>query len=279
VTVTGRRPPRARLDRILVERGLAPTRAKAQALVLAGRVSSEGVRLEKPGLACPVDLPIVLRAGPRWVSRAGEKLDAAVDAFALRVGGRDALDVGASTGGFTEVLLARGARRVIALDVGRGQLDWGLRRDPRVVALEGVNARNLLPEDLPFRPSVATVDVSFISLRLVLPPVAGCMTADADVIALVKPQFEVGRGEVGRGGIVRDRERHRRVLSEIAAFATGQGWGVLGAVAAAVPGAEGNQEYVLHLRPSGGGLDPGTLAEEVGRAVDARARGGEENRP
>jgi NAD+ kinase len=208
VTVAAREP-RARLDRILVERGLAPTRARAQALVLAGRVSTAGLRLDKPGLCYPLDVPLEVAPGPRWVSRGGEKLDAALAALGVRAAERDALDVGASTGGFTQVLLQHGARRVIALDVGRGQLDWSLRNDPRVLVLEGRNARRLDPADLPFPPSLATVDVSFISLRLVLAPLVGCVTADGDVIALVKPQFEVGRAQVGRGGIVRDRELHR----------------------------------------------------------------------
>jgi 23S rRNA (cytidine1920-2'-O)/16S rRNA (cytidine1409-2'-O)-methyltransferase len=254
VTVPAREP-RARLDRILVDRGLAPTRARAQALVMAGRVSTAGIRLDKPGLACPLDLPLEVAPGPRWVSRAGEKLDAALAELAIRAAGRDALDVGASTGGFTQVLLQHGARRVIALDVGRGQLDWSLRNDPRVAMLEGRNARGLAPADLPFRPSLATVDVSFISLRLVLPPVVGCVTADGDVIALVKPQFEVGRAQVGRGGIVRDRELHRRVLVELAAFAASLGWGPAGVAAAAIPGASGNQEYFLHVRQHAGDPD------------------------
>jgi 23S rRNA (cytidine1920-2'-O)/16S rRNA (cytidine1409-2'-O)-methyltransferase len=195
---------RVRLDVLLVERGLAATRQKAQALVLAGLVSTGGTRMDKPGSAVAVDAPLDVAPGRRFVGRGAEKLGPALARFAVAPQGRDALDVGASTGGFTQVLLESGASRVIALDVGRGQLDWSLRNDPRVTLLEGINVRYLEAATLPFRPSLATIDVSFISLRQVLERTCACLTPGADVVALAKPQFEVGRGRVGKGGVVRD---------------------------------------------------------------------------
>jgi len=247
--MAGERARRERLDQILVARGLVESRAKAQAMILAGRVRSGEVRLDKPGVRLPLDLPLALDCERSFVSRGGPKLEAGLRGFALAVVGRDALDVGASTGGFTEALLRAGARRVIALDVGRGQLDWTLRTDSRVVPVEGLNARYLRAADLPFLPSLATVDVSFISLALVLPAVVSCLADGAgDVVALVKPQFEVGRGQVGRGGIVRDAERHREVLLRITARARGTGWQVAGILPSPLLGAEGNREFLLHLR-------------------------------
>ncbi len=261
------RPRRERLDRLLVERGLAATRAKAQALVLAGRVHAAGQRLDKPGVRVPVDSELVVDPGPRWVGRGGHKLDGALERLGVAVAGRDALDVGASTGGFTEVLLERGAARVIALDVGKGQLDWGLRNHPAVHPLEGVNARYLEPSLLPFPPDLAVIDVSFISLRLVLPPVLRCLPDEGDCVALVKPQFEVGRGEVGRHGIVRRPELHVAVLERLAAFLA-DGLGSLRAVVpSCLPGAEGNREFFLHLAPTGPGLDPARTARAIEAAV------------
>lgn len=264
------RPRRERLDRLLVERGLAATRAKAQALVLAGRVHAAGQRLDKPGVRVPVDSELVVDPGPRWVGRGGHKLDGALERLGVAVAGRDALDVGASTGGFTEVLLERGAARVIALDVGKGQLDWGLRNHPAVHPLEGVNARYLEPSLLPFPPDLAVIDVSFISLRLVLPPVLRCLPDEGDCVALVKPQFEVGRGKVGRGGVVRDREAHREVLEKVAAFAARDGWSVRGVARSAIRGAEGNVEFFLHLDLDPGGLEGGDLVRAMGEALRCR---------
>jgi len=254
-----------RLDRLLVDRGLAATRAKAQALILAGRVRSCQERLDKPGQRVRRDLPLEVIGGRRWVSRAGEKLHGALAAFEVDPRGLDVLDVGASTGGFTQVLLEAGARRVAALDVGRGQLDWGLRTDERVVVVEGFNARYLESSDLPFRPQLATIDVSFISLDLVIPPVARCLTEGAGIVTLVKPQFEVGRRQVGRGGLVRDPRLHREALSRIVRLALGAGWGVAGVCSSPVRGATGNREFFLHLRPDG----PGLPAAEVERRLDA----------
>jgi len=243
-----------RLDLLLVQRGLAPTRAKAQALILAGRVTSEGKRLDKPGLRLASSVELEVAEGRRFVGRGGEKLAGALESFSIEVDGCSALDVGASTGGFTQALLLAGARRVVALDVGRGQLDWSLRQDPRVHVLEGINARQLTPAMLPWAPSLAVVDVSFISLRLVLPAVVECLAPGGELVALVKPQFEVGRGQVGRGGIVRDRTLHARVLVELHGFAFARGWGIADACASRLRGAQGNQEYLVHLLPGRPGL-------------------------
>lgn len=256
-----------RLDRLLVERGLAETRSKAQALVMAGRITSRGVRLEKPGLRLPVDAPLEILPGRRYASRGGPKLDAALERFAVSVAGRLALDVGASTGGFTQVLLERGAAQVAALDVGQGQLDWSLRNDTRVIPLEGINARYLEPAALPFVPSLAVIDVSFISLRLILPPVIACLSPDGELVALVKPQFEVGRSQVGRGGIVRDPALHREVLDHLVAFARRAGWGLRAVGASAVRGAEGNQEFFLHLQPNAETEGP-SAEQEIQKALE-----------
>ena len=268
-----------RLDRLLVERGLADTRARAQALILAGRVVSGDERLDKPGALHAPDLPLEVREGRRFVGRGALKLEAALACFAVDPAGRDCLDVGASTGGFTQVLLLAGARRVIALDVGRGQLDWSLRNDERVIPLEGVNARHLQEVPLPFRPSLATIDVAFISLELVLPPVAGVLDPDArqDVLALVKPQFEVGRGRVGRGGIVRDPALHREVLERTLAFVERRGFCAVALAASPVTGADGNREFLLHVRPDrpwseSAALDPGRLDALVSPLEEDRGR-------
>lgn len=264
---------RPRLDQLIVDRGLAPNRTRARALVLAGRITSGGTRVEKPGARIDADVPLELVEGPRWVSRAGAKLAGALDELQVSVAGRDVLDVGASTGGFTHVLLERGAGRVAALDVGRGQLDWSLRNDPRVQALEGVNARHLEPGRLPFAPSLAVVDVSFISLRLVLPAVAACMDRPGEIVALVKPQFEVGRESVGRGGIVRDPRLHRRVLEDLAPLTLiGLGRPV-GVCASALPGATGNREFFLHWAAGRTAPDDERLQAAIARAVGVDAGG------
>jgi len=258
-----------RLDVLLVERGLAPTRAKAQALLLAGLVTSGERRLEKPGRLVAADLPLSVGQGRRWVGRGAAKLAPALARFGVDPTGRDALDVGASTGGFTQVLLEAGATRVIALDVGHGQLDWTLRNDPRVVVLEGRNARTLAPTDLPFRPSLAVVDVSFISLRQVLPSTCACLAPGADVVALVKPQFEVGRGRVGKGGIVRDPALWDEVLEGMLTFASEHHLGPLAAARSALAGAEGNIEFFLHLRPGATQAPAAALAAMRHEAVHA----------
>jgi 23S rRNA (cytidine1920-2'-O)/16S rRNA (cytidine1409-2'-O)-methyltransferase len=261
---------RERADRLLVDRGLAPTRARARALVLAGRVYAGNRRVDKAGEELAADAELHVAPGPRWVGRGGLKLAAALDAFELPVAGRDAVDVGASTGGFTHVLLEAGASRVAAVDVGRGQLDWGLRNDPRVFPVEGVNARYLTPAMLPFAPSLAVVDVSFIPLALVLPPVVACLdpaSARRDAVALIKPQFEVGRGRVGRGGIVRDPELHRAVLASFVGLAANHGWAVAAVRPSPVLGAEGNREFLAHLLPDGPAADPRAMESVVAAAL------------
>jgi 23S rRNA (cytidine1920-2'-O)/16S rRNA (cytidine1409-2'-O)-methyltransferase len=230
-----------RLDVLLVERGLAESRAQAQALVLAGRVPG----YDKPGTQVDDAAELEVEQPPPYVSRGGEKLAHALDALGVDPNGRDCLDVGASTGGFTDVLLQRGAARVIALDVGYGQLHERLRRDERVVVLERVNARQL--RELPFAPDLVVADVSFISLRLVLPPALALARAGWEAVVLVKPQFEAGRREVGKGGVVRDVEVRRRVVRELAAAALEWGGETVGVVDSGLPGPKGNREVFLYL--------------------------------
>jgi 23S rRNA (cytidine1920-2'-O)/16S rRNA (cytidine1409-2'-O)-methyltransferase len=243
---------KVRLDLLLVDRGLAASRERARALVLAGDVRVAGRRAVKAGELVREDVEVSLvEPDHPYVSRGGLKLAHALDVFGVAVAGRDALDIGASTGGFTHVLLERGARSVVALDVGHGQLAWSLRSDPRVLVRERVNARTLTTADLPpehDRFDVVTVDVSFISLRLVLPPLPPRLRPGADVIALVKPQFEAGREEVGRGGIVRDPAVHDRVVREIRAASEALGFRAVAATPSPVTGADGNREFLLHLR-------------------------------
>jgi 23S rRNA (cytidine1920-2'-O)/16S rRNA (cytidine1409-2'-O)-methyltransferase len=229
-----------RLDVLLVERGLAESRTQAQALVMAGRVPG----YDKAGQQVDEGVQLELRAPPRFVSRGGEKLDHALDVFGVDVAGRRALDVGASTGGFTDVLLQRGAAQVIALDVGRAQLHERLREDPRVTVIEGTNARYLT--ELPFPPEVVTCDVSFISLRWVLPPVLNLAEPGWEAVVLVKPQFEAGRSEV-KGGVVRSPEVHRDVLRRVAEEALGWEAETVGAADSGLPGPKGNREFFLHL--------------------------------
>jgi 23S rRNA (cytidine1920-2'-O)/16S rRNA (cytidine1409-2'-O)-methyltransferase len=243
-----------RLDRLLVERGLAPSRERAQALILAGVVRVEGRSGLKPGTLVPRDSAVSV-SGPDhpFVGRGGVKLDGALSTLGVDVAGRTALDIGASIGGFTDCLLKRGALRVYALDVGRGLLDWSLRRDPRVVVVEGRNARYLASGDLPETIDLVVVDVSFISLRLILPPLPPLLSRGAEVLALVKPQFEVGKGETGRGGIVREPEKHLRSLRSVAAAALLAGFAARGACVSPITGAEGNREFFLHLSLSASG--------------------------
>jgi 23S rRNA (cytidine1920-2'-O)/16S rRNA (cytidine1409-2'-O)-methyltransferase len=230
-----------RLDVLLVERGLAQSRAQAQALVLAGRVRG----YDKPGIQVDEGAEVEVAAPPPYVSRGGEKLAHALNAFAVDPAGRECLDIGASTGGFTDVLLQRGAARVVAVDVGYGQLHEKLRRDPRVTVLERTNAREL--RELPFAPELLVCDVSFISVRLVLPPALALARPGWEAVVLVKPQFEAGRAEVGKGGVVRDVEVRRRVVREIAEAALAWGAEAAGVVDSGLPGPKGNREVFLHL--------------------------------
>jgi 23S rRNA (cytidine1920-2'-O)/16S rRNA (cytidine1409-2'-O)-methyltransferase len=244
---------RQRLDLLLVERGLAPSRERARALILAGQVRVGGQIVTKAGTPVEAEAEVSLASPDHpYVGRGALKLVHALDAFRIAVEGRTALDVGASTGGFTQVLLERGARLVVALDVGYGQLDWTIRNDPRVVVRERVNARSMTAADLPGAAlplQIVTADVSFISLRHILPALPPLLAPDADVVALVKPQFEAGRAEVGKGGIVRDETVHARVVDEVAAAALALGLTRAGLTESPITGMEGNREYLLHLRP------------------------------
>jgi 23S rRNA (cytidine1920-2'-O)/16S rRNA (cytidine1409-2'-O)-methyltransferase len=233
---------RKRLDVLLVERGLAESRAQAQALVMAGLVPG----FEKAGEQVDEAAPLTVEQPPRFVSRGGEKLDHALEAFGVDPAGRDALDVGASTGGFTDALLQRGAAQVIALDVGHGQLHPRLRSDERVTVLERTNAREL--DELPFAPDLVTCDVSFISVHTALPPALRLAAPGWEALVLVKPQFEAGRAEVGKGGgVVRDPDVHRRVLREVAEAALDWDAQTTGVVDSGLPGPKGNREFFLHL--------------------------------
>ncbi len=232
-----------RLDVIVTERGLAPSRARAQALIMAGKVQVDGQVVTKAGMPVGPDVEIdVAEADHPWVGRGALKLIAALDAIDLDPSGLDCLDVGASTGGFTHLLLERGARRVIALDVGRNQLDWRLRSDDRVIVMEGVNARYLGPEDLPFPVQLITMDLSFISLLKVVPAVLPFLESSGHLVCLVKPQFEAGRDQVGRGGIVRDEVVRRRVIDEVVRSLEGFGLTRVVVIPSPVTGRKGNRE-------------------------------------
>lgn len=257
----GRRVPmitraKDRLDHLLVERGLAKSGSQARAFVLAGKVFVEGHRAEKAGMRIRREAAIAVSdTGPRFVGRGGVKLEAALEAFGISVSGVIALDVGASTGGFTDCLLRRGARRVYAVDVGYGQLDWALRNDPRVVVLERRNIRTLPSTDLPEPIGLAVIDVSFISIRMVLPRVLGFLTPNGEIIVLIKPQFEVGKGRVGRGGVVRQDALHSEVIDRLSGFAEGIGLSVGGVVPSPILGRKGNKEFLMHLRRRGELID------------------------
>jgi 23S rRNA (cytidine1920-2'-O)/16S rRNA (cytidine1409-2'-O)-methyltransferase len=238
-----------RLDALLLERGLAPSRARAQALILSGVVLVNGRPAGKPGTQIAEEAELSLRQPDHpYVGRGGLKLAHVLDAFSIPVEGREALDIGASTGGFTDVLLRRGAARVIALDVGHGQLDWGLRNDPRVLVIERMNARALDISNLPGQVDIVTIDVSFISLRHIFSRVPPLLRPAADVVALVKPQFEAGRTEVGKGGVVRDAAVQGRVVQEATAWAAEVGLVRANMTESPITGDAGNREFFLHLR-------------------------------
>jgi 23S rRNA (cytidine1920-2'-O)/16S rRNA (cytidine1409-2'-O)-methyltransferase len=241
---------KARADELLVARGLAESRARAQALIMAGLVFAGDRRLEKPGQRLAADAPLAVKGRDHpWVSRGGVKLAHALDHFGIDPKGLVALDVGASTGGFTDVLLARGALRVYAVDVGQGQLDWKLRQDARVIVLEKTNVRALTRALVPEPPRLIVSDVSFIGLEKALPAALALAAPGANLIALIKPQFEVGKGEVGKGGVVRDPKLHRAVCARIAAWLDAQpGWQVLGVVDSPITGADGNKEFLIAAR-------------------------------
>ena len=247
---------KTRLDVILTERGLCESREKARALIMAGEVYVNGQRWDKPGTACDPEAEIQIRGGQKYVSRGGLKLERALDFFGGDPGGKVCLDCGASTGGFTDLMLQRGAKKVYSVDVGYGQLAWKLRNDERVVVMEKTNARYLTPDMFPERPQLASVDVSFISLSLILPAVRRVLTDDGEVFCLIKPQFEAGREKVGKKGVVRDPETHLQVLEDFLKNAGDAGFQVENVTWSPIRGPEGNIEYLGHL---------------VSRACDIRA--------
>ena len=258
---------RMRLDTELVRRGLARSREQAAELIAAGRVAVGGQAAAKAATQVGQDAAITIAdpvAGPDYASRGGRKLEGALAAFAdLAVAGRRCLDAGASTGGFTDVLLRAGAAHVVAVDVGYGQLAWSLRSDPRVTVLDRVNVRRLTPEQVAPAPRLVTADLSFISLTLVLPALTACAAPDADFVLLVKPQFEVGKGNVGAGGVVRDPALRAAAVESVAAAALQAGLGVAGIVASPLPGPSGNVEYFLWLRRAAPPLDHAALRHAI----------------
>jgi 23S rRNA (cytidine1920-2'-O)/16S rRNA (cytidine1409-2'-O)-methyltransferase len=232
----------------MVEKDLAPSREKAKALIMAGLVEVEGLRVDKPGRVFPVCAAVrVKNHAVSYVSRGGSKLEAVLDAFSVDVADKVFLDVGASTGGFTDCLLRRGARRVVAVDVGYGQFDWKLRNDPRVRLIARTNIRYLKPEDLGELTDGAAIDVSFISLRLIVRPISTLLKPQAMILALIKPQFEVGKGKVGKGGVVRDPELHRQVIDNVIGCFQRHGWTPHGHIPSPVLGPKGNQEFLAYL--------------------------------
>lgn len=241
---------RERIDKLLVERGLAESRTKAQAMVMAGVVLVNEQRVEKPSDQFPTESQIRIKRADdptsRYVGRGGLKLEAALREFQIDVRGAVCLDVGASTGGFTDCLLQNGAAKVFAIDVGHNQIDWRLRNDPRVEVREGVNARYLQAEDFPVRFDLAVLDVSFISVVKILPSVVPLLRPNASMVVLIKPQFEVGRGEVGSGGIVRDEEKRLKAVTDVNQFARSLGLQIKGTIESPITGAEGNVEYLAH---------------------------------
>ncbi|MBM3565265.1 MAG: TlyA family RNA methyltransferase [Alphaproteobacteria bacterium] len=243
---TGGHPGKIRLDELLVRLGLAPSRARAQALILAGEVFAGETRLDKPGHKLKADTPVRLRGKDHpWVSRGGVKLAHGLAHFKIAPAGLVCLDIGASTGGFTDVLLKNGAAKVYAVDVGHGQLDWALRNDPRVTVLEKTNARHLDRTLIPDAPRLIVCDASFIGLETVLPAALDLAAPGATLIALIKPQFEVGPARVGKKGVVRDPELHREVCERIAAWLADRGWRVLGVEESPITGPEGNKEFLI----------------------------------
>ena len=247
------RPPKRRLDQLLVDRGLAESRARAQSAVMAGLVFSGEIRLDKPGTRIAEDAPLDVRGRDHpWVSRGGLKLDHGLTEFGIDPSDKVCIDVGASTGGFTDVLLSRGAARVYAVDVGHGQLAWKLRRDERVVVLERTNARYLSPDEIPAPVDVVVCDASFIGLKTVLPAALALAAPGARLVALIKPQFEVGKGRVGRKGVVRDPALHRAVCGDIRDWLDSlPGWSVVGLRESPVRGPEGNVEFLIAGKKAG----------------------------
>jgi 23S rRNA (cytidine1920-2'-O)/16S rRNA (cytidine1409-2'-O)-methyltransferase len=263
---------RVRVDLELVRRGLARSRQQAAELIGAGKVSIDGLPARKPGTAVAVTANLTVAGGERgWVSRGAHKLIGALDAFGISVAGRRCLDAGASTGGFTEVLLDRGAAEVVAADVGYGQLAWSLRSDPRVVVIERTNVRDLTAEAIGGPVDLVVADLSFISLATVLPALVGCAWPDADIVPMVKPQFEVGKGQVGAGGVVQDPGLRADSVLAVARRAGELGWHTVGVAASPLPGPSGNVEYFLWLRSE---ADRVLAGDELGDAVRRAVRQG-----
>lgn len=244
---TGKKKKKVRVDSLVADLGLAESRTRAQALVMAGRVFVGGERVDKPGTPVDPDSDVTVTEGLKYVGRGGVKLEGSLDAFGVDVSGLVAADVGSSTGGFTDCMLQRGALRVYAIDVGRGLIDVRLRNDNRVVLMEGRNVRSMTRDDLPEAVDLAVVDLSFISLEKVLGAVRSFCRPGAVILALVKPQFEVGKGEVGKGGVVRDPKKHAAVIERIKGFAESMGMEVLGVCDSPITGAKGNREFWMHL--------------------------------
>lgn len=243
-----------RADVLLVERGLAESRTRAQAIILAGKVFSNTKRIDKAGQQLPEDVSLDVKGQDHpWVSRGGLKLAHAIEAFNIDPKGKTAIDIGASTGGFTDVLLTHGAEKVFAVDVGRGQFAWKLREDPRVVLLERTNARYLSANDIPEPVDLLVCDASFIGLEIILPAPMALAAEDAELVALIKPQFEVGKGQVGKGGVVRDPDLHDAVCKRISDWLDDQpGWSVVGVAESPIKGPEGNVEFLIYARRQAG---------------------------
>lgn len=238
---------KVRLDKLLLDRGLVRSRERAKALILSGQVWVAGRRVDKAGTQVDINAPVELKTSDHpYVSRGGLKLEAALHTFQVVLTNKIAMDVGASTGGFTDCLLQHGAKKVYAVDVGYGLLDWKLRQDKRVILIERQNIRYLPRENIPEPIDIVTIDVSFISLKKVIPKVKEFLKPEAEMIALIKPQFEVGKGQVGRGGIVRDEAKQRQVVKEISNFCTALGFVIKGVIPSPILGAKGNQEYLLY---------------------------------
>ena len=262
-----------RLDVLMTELGLAPSRAAAQALIMSGEVFLDGVRADKAGQPVPEGMVPQVRQGLRYVSRGGLKLEKALDAFAVDPTGLDCIDCGASTGGFTDCLLQRGAARVISVDVGYGQLAWSLRQDPRVTVMERTNVRHLTPAELPFRPQLCVMDLSFISLKLVLPVVRRLLTEDGRVCCLVKPQFEAGREKVGKKGVVRDAAVRTEVLESFLLYSREAGFFCAGLDYSPIRGPEGNIEFLAFLTSGereSAAVDPDAVSRAAAAALEGR---------
>lgn len=252
-----------RLDILVMENGFAKSREKAKAIIMAGEIFVNGQKEDKAGMKFPADAEITCKGNPiPFVGRGGLKLAKAVEVFGLKLEGRTCMDVGASTGGFTDCMLQNGAVKVYSVDVGKGQLAWKLREDPRVVCMEKTNIRYVLPEDIQEKPSFVSIDVSFISLTKVLAPVRELMTEDGRIVCLIKPQFEAGRGKVGKKGVVRDPKTHEEVIVSVALYAGSIGFEVLGLDHSPIKGPEGNIEYLIYMKKQQAG-SPGDTPEDV----------------